>query len=240
MEKQEQEIKTIRARIIRLELSDADVERIWKKAGSVNLTVSQLLESFIGDLVDGTYTNGSDERMYANQWFDRCGFGMFPDKTFLGYLIEYGCLEDVLEKWEDIKTAKEELKYAEEHPMKFEADDIEGWKEDLEYWQTSLDETFEEYKENARDEEVSTLEEEMKKVIEWHEVVEHMKDSVENKHTMPIVKCVANKCVFNSRFKDFKEKNYVCDGVCNKDEIILENTDDIGDVICKSFKGEDC
>ena len=28
-------------------------------------------ENFVGDLVGGTYSNGSDERDYADQWFER-------------------------------------------------------------------------------------------------------------------------------------------------------------------------
>ena len=30
-----------------------------------------LLRCVVGDLVDSTYTGGSDERMYAHQWLDR-------------------------------------------------------------------------------------------------------------------------------------------------------------------------
>jgi hypothetical protein len=30
-----------------------------------------LLRCLVGDLVDSTYTGGSDERMYAHQWLDR-------------------------------------------------------------------------------------------------------------------------------------------------------------------------
>lgn len=73
-EEQQKEIKTIRGRRFILKLSDADVERINELAKSVQLTAPELLQNFIGDLVDGTYSNGSDERMYAEQWFNRCWF----------------------------------------------------------------------------------------------------------------------------------------------------------------------
>lgn len=177
MDSQEQEIKTIRGRTITLELSDADVERIWNKAGSVNLTVSKLLENFIGDLVWGTYTNGSDERMYAEHWFERCGFGMFPDKTFLGYLLEYDCIKKVIGLWEDIKYIKEELEYAKLHLTEYDPNEIKGLKEDLTDWLYSLDQTFEEYKESAKNEEVGTLDEEMETVIKWYEKMKQMKSS---------------------------------------------------------------
>ena len=37
-------------------------------------TIGELIENFAGDLVGGTYSNGSDERDYADQWFERCWF----------------------------------------------------------------------------------------------------------------------------------------------------------------------
>ena len=92
---QQEEIETIRSRTIEVKLSDADVKRISEKAAAHGLTVGELIENFIGDLVCGTYSNGSDERMYAEQWFERCWFGMFPDLTFLRYLIEWGGLDEV-------------------------------------------------------------------------------------------------------------------------------------------------
>lgn len=64
---QQEEIETIRSRTIEVKLSDADVKRISEKAAAHGLTVGELIENFIGDLVCGTYSNGSDERMYAEQ-----------------------------------------------------------------------------------------------------------------------------------------------------------------------------
>lgn len=103
---QQKEIETIKERSIILKLSDADVQRIWEKSGSVGLSVSEMFENFVGDLVDGTYSNGSDERDLANQWFDRCGFGMFPEKTLLRFLIDRGTIEDFMELYDDIKTSE--------------------------------------------------------------------------------------------------------------------------------------
>ena len=48
---QQKEIATIKERTIHLNLSDADCKRISTYAAKANITVSQLLESFIGDLV---------------------------------------------------------------------------------------------------------------------------------------------------------------------------------------------
>ena len=54
------EIETFKTRKIELELSYADVQRLYEKAGACSLTIENLLRNFIGDLIDGTYSNGSD------------------------------------------------------------------------------------------------------------------------------------------------------------------------------------
>ncbi len=38
-----------------LELSDADCDRLARKCGEYGLTIGELIENFVGDLVDGTY-----------------------------------------------------------------------------------------------------------------------------------------------------------------------------------------
>lgn len=106
MTEQEKEIQTITERNITLKLSDADCIRISEKAAAHNITVAQLLENFIGDLVAGTYSNGSDERMYAEQWFERCWFSMFPEQTFLKYLIEWENVNEFIENLEEIEDHK--------------------------------------------------------------------------------------------------------------------------------------
>ena len=92
--KSEKEIETIKDRTLILKLSDADCDRILQKAAGCGLTVSELLASFIGDLIDGTYTNGSDERMLAQDWFDRCGFRQMADRTLLRFC------------WSAVRTSK--------------------------------------------------------------------------------------------------------------------------------------
>ncbi|MDF2544260.1 MAG: hypothetical protein K0S47_3978 [Herbinix sp.] len=180
MTEQEKEIATIKERTFKLKLSDADVKRIYKKSGEVGLTVSELLENFIGDLVCGTYSNGSDERDKADEWFNRCWFGMFPDKTFLGYLIGEWQLDNVLELWDDIKTNKEELEYSETHKDEFDDDEIEALKEDLKCWQEELDEIFSDFKKCAKDEETGTLEEELEKIIKWNDEMNAMSTDLQD------------------------------------------------------------
>lgn len=172
-EQQQKEIETIRKRVLELNLSDADVKRISEKAGAVGLSVAGLIENFIGDLVCGTYSNGSDERMYAEQWFERCGFGMFPEYTFLRYLVEWGGgVESVIDLWEDMQSAKEDIADIEADP-----DEKAAYEEDIRYWQEQLDEYWNEYTEQRKDENQRTFDEEMKTVIEWWQEYQRLLES---------------------------------------------------------------
>ena len=87
-ERQEAEIKTIKPRQITIKLSDADVDRITLQAAKCGMTTAELLENYIGDLVGGTHSNGSDERELARQYLERCGFDVWNESTFLYSLIE--------------------------------------------------------------------------------------------------------------------------------------------------------
>lgn len=118
---QEKEIETIKPRNYSLNLSDADVERIAYKAAEYHLTVSKLLENFIGDLVGGTYSNGSDEQMLANQWAERCWFSYCLDseRNLISYLtsglsVDFHDLHEILESinaaQQDIEDAQQEIK----------------------------------------------------------------------------------------------------------------------------------
>ena len=132
-EQLQEEKKTIRPRKIEINLSDADITRIYEKAGKHGITVEELIENFIGDLVDGTHNNGSDERMYANEWFERCWFGGFSENTFLGYLLESEQnIKHVIDVWQDIEYNEEDL----------DEDD----EEYLDYCKKLIDEYWEEYR----------------------------------------------------------------------------------------------
>lgn len=136
LKNQEQEIATIQERKVKLNLSYKDCERLSLYAGKANLTVGELLENFIGDLVDGTYNNGSDERRFANEWFDRCYFSQ--DKTFLKFLIEKDELEDFRDERDNIEELKNEIAEKTEllETGKFHFDDtdaVASWKDFFTY-----------------------------------------------------------------------------------------------------------
>ena len=124
------EIETIKPRTITVNLSNADVKRLAEKSGEGGLTISELLENFIGDLVDGTYSNGSDERMYAEQWYQRCWFAMFSDDTFLKFLLLWGDLDDYIDLMDELESNKKEMAEmtadAEEYSSE-ERDELQGF-----------------------------------------------------------------------------------------------------------------
>lgn len=169
---QQVEIETIKPREFSIKLSDADVKRIYNVAGAHGLTPGELIEQFIGDLVDGTYSNGSDERERANSWLERCWFGMFPEYTFLRYLIEWGEIEYYLDDLDDLETAREELEYLQgEEYAKEEPDEeirnqeIKDAKEWIKEAEERIQEYYNEYKESADDPE--ELEKAMQGVKKW-------------------------------------------------------------------------
>lgn len=150
---QKEEIATIKKRNISISLSDADCERLAIKAGLVGLTVDELLRNFIGDLVDGTYSNGSDERMYANNWYARCGFSFAPEETLLNFLLtnsSYGSVDDVdflITVVDEIDFLKESISKSNEFPEDY-LTDFETFEKDLENWLTDYHCCVDEFLEN--------------------------------------------------------------------------------------------
>ena len=107
----------VKERTFRLRLSDADCERLMSKASGVGITAEAILENFIADLVCGDNTNGSDERMYAQDWFDRCGFQYtHSDNTFVSWLVRYGDFEDVCYMLDELDAVTAELCELEAEP----------------------------------------------------------------------------------------------------------------------------
>ena len=80
-------------------------------------SAAELLESFTGDLT-AYHSNGSDERMYADQWFDRA-FGIWEEtKFFFRYYLYNNNIE--IDDFEDDDDYFEEVynDYLEEEDSK--------------------------------------------------------------------------------------------------------------------------
>ena len=68
--------------------------------GKCGLTLDVLLACLIGDITGGAHTQGSDERMYAGEWFNNVYSQISQGDTLLHYLLEkdlYGRFMKVLE-----------------------------------------------------------------------------------------------------------------------------------------------
>lgn len=190
MTEQQREIETIKPRTFHLNLSDADVERIFEKAGQGGITPERLLQNFIGDLVDGTYSNGSDERMFANKWFDRCWFGTGNAETFLAYLLYFGYdVEDLVVYYQEMEYLK-----TEEGRAEFERTEVgEAAREkEIAFFQNYIDECYDEYK--AMYPYAESLEEEMKTILDWQQRKADMLAGDEQEETiMSKIIAVANQ-----------------------------------------------
>lgn len=183
---QELEIKTIKPREFHIRLSDADVERIYHVAGSHGLTPEELLEQFIGDLVCGTHTNGSDERDLAYGWMERCWFGMFPEETFLRYLIEQMEIDYFLDDLDSLEDARRDQAYCQSEEYKEDESDEDERKRETGVVQGVvrdregiIKEYYEGYLEDSANRDGSyaapePFEDAVKRVKEWNDCLKKM------------------------------------------------------------------
>lgn len=147
-QRQEREIATIREKNIKVKLSEADCERVAELCGRHGLTVGELFENFVGDLVGGTYSNGSDEEDLAEAWFDRCGFGRYMEETLLNYLLEeesYTNVEEFLDLIDNIEEGKRDLENYRRKPEDYDEEEIGFLKEDIVDWEKEYNEIISEF-----------------------------------------------------------------------------------------------
>ena len=151
-------------RAITIHLSDSDCKTLMNKCGEHGITINELFENFAGDLAGGRYTNGSDERRAASDWFDRCWFGMFPEKTLLNHLLNWDYdPEEYFELISELDTFVKETDYLNAHPEEKEPGDIERLTEII----TSLGEEIQSMSDGWTPEENMDLSEEIQKVADW-------------------------------------------------------------------------
>lgn len=169
-EKQNAEIATIVPRTFKLNLSDADVTRLYEKAAEASIAPEQLLENFIGDLVCGTHTNGSDERTRAEEWFDRCWFSLDYYGTFLAFLVRNGLYNYFVKMVDDVAECTEEISLLDVSDF----DSQEEYDEELEYLNRrksdadkDIKDMFDDYCEHGENPE--TKEKETERVLKYRE-----------------------------------------------------------------------
>ena len=253
-EQQKKEIETITERTITVKLSDTDCEKLVHICGEHNLTVGQLIGNFIGDLVCGTHSNGSDERDLAEQWFKCCWFGMFPEKTLLNHLLldwEDGP-EHYLLAMNEIETAKENIRSIEKEIE--EPSDV--WKHifsdsaftkpcysNVDEYVAALKEDLQSYHDDLREwtEELESMREDWEPEEEpnMDEEIERIKKRVEEKEEL----LLKNKDRRPQTVEQFHIKQWIDDTFvkgCLRVEYTGKDTakimDNKGDIICVEYK----
>ena len=100
-------------RRVTLQLSDEHCEEILRICGSRNLTVSQLLETFLKDLLgEEPSVFESNECALAKRWLDEYDFHHKPNNTLLTFLHEYGVdVQEFSQLGYNIDITQEELKH---------------------------------------------------------------------------------------------------------------------------------
>ena len=167
------EVNTVKEKNISIRLSETDCDKLSKLCGENGLTVSSLIEAFVGDLTDGTYSNGSDEQYVARQWFDRCGFAMMSEDTLLKYFLRNDHIYDTdyfLEIMDEIKSIGATLKEYETNPEMFDREKIELEKNDLEAYREDYDKIYKEFVEEFKKKHpAADIEKEIQAMREWQE-----------------------------------------------------------------------
>ncbi len=98
-----------------LHLDQESIQRLGELAGQKSITAGELIEHFIHDLTHGPYSNGSDERMKAEDWMQRCDFYQFPTNSLLKYLVENEIPADrFLAVWRELQTEIEDKEWRED------------------------------------------------------------------------------------------------------------------------------
>ena len=141
-----------------------DWKSLMRKCGEYGISIEELFQSFIEDLVDGIYSNRSDVRMYAEQWL-RSAYQ--PDNSLLSWLFyDYiGDVDGFVDLLENIDTGKRELIYYAEHPEEYNEEEIEFLQTDMLDWEDTLRECKADYlKYNPS----ADWDIEVKKVKDWY------------------------------------------------------------------------
>lgn len=177
-EQQQKEIATIRERTFTLKLSDADVDRLALKATEAGMEMGELLANFVGDLVGGTYSNGSDERMYAQNWYERCGFSFYPT-TDLARLAKFSDLKSMVDYCKYYQSAVEDLESIKQDFKDPDCDDV--FEEDVKDAEKYLAECKSdvEYEMKCANCE-GTLEKVVAEVLKWDEELRRFKAQTGN------------------------------------------------------------
>lgn len=153
-------------RRVTLQLSDEHCEEILRICGSRNLTVSQLLETFLRDLLgEEPSVFESNECALAKRWLEEYDFYHKPNNNLLTFLHEYGIdVQEFSQLGHEIDLARKALKNMMTFFWNHTAEEVEKTKADLEAYEAE----FNDYKSRfLKENPDADWEKELKEVRTW-------------------------------------------------------------------------
>ncbi len=160
-----------------LELTDKETAAFIEMCFRDGTTPTEVLEGFICDLTEAERTRGSDERMLATQYYERCGYGFFfsgEHHTFTQWLLYDYRMEDIAEALDDIKDLEKEVQYLTEHPDEAYEGELEDLGAQIADCKENIETIYQEY--TAEVKSPDSLEDGLKGVREYLETIEKAKE----------------------------------------------------------------
>lgn len=115
-------------REIRLMVSDEDWKKFMGLCGRCGMTAGDFFTHYINDLLDNHKSNGSDERRFAEGYFNRGGWQW--DNSLLAHILKNGeNPAEFVSAWDGFSNAKsrEDMEYCKDILSDLRA----GWKDGL-------------------------------------------------------------------------------------------------------------
>ena len=156
-----------------LDVSDEAMTDFFNMAYRDGTTPAEILEGFINDLVCSRNSNGSDERDFAERYYDRVGYGRMMPLTFCQWLLRDDSLSAVAEAMDDIQDFTEEIDYLKEHPDEADSGELEDLEAERQDSREQIEDYYKDYADEAEDPEA--LETGLQGVSAYLEALEAMK-----------------------------------------------------------------
>ena len=164
----------LRQRNFAVELTDSTAAAFYELCCRNGTDAGEVLAGFINDLVCGSHTRGSDERMYAQQYFERCCYDLCAPETFLRYLLNYDEMTTLLDCMETRQDAADDLAYYAEHPDGT-ADFLQDLRDVVQEADAEIQNIYTEYTAHTKHGQPETLETGLQAVREYVKNLDSMK-----------------------------------------------------------------
>ena len=165
-----------RERAFTLELTDEDIIAFIERCYWDGTTPAEVLEGFINDLIGGEASRGSDERLLASDYYDRCGYGSSFCGTFAQWLFNRyggGTVSSVAVALNDIETLREEIAELKKNPDEAREEEIKKLEAEIAEDKEFIEEFYREYKESTT--EPKALEEGLDRLLDYHKVIKQIR-----------------------------------------------------------------